>query len=72
MKHEPLPGIFDVVLASLYIMQTRIAEDRLQRDRPDVVIQPALASVRFMDCDRAEEIIEIGYRSAIQQLAAFQ
>jgi NTE family protein len=72
LEREPLPGIFDVVLASLYIMQARIAEERLQRDTPDVVIQPALASVRFMDFDRAKEIIEIGYQSAIQQLAAFR
>jgi NTE family protein len=72
LEREPLPGIFDVVLASLYIMQARIADSRLLQDKPDVIIQPPLGSVRFMDFDRAEEIIEIGYRSAVQQLAGFR
>ena len=66
---EPLPGIFDVLLASLYIMQARITEVTLQQDRPEILIQPPLGAVRFMEFDRAEEIIEIGYRSAAEQLA---
>lgn len=66
---EPLPGIFDVLLASLYIMQARVTEATLQQDRPEVLIQPPLGAVRFMEFDRAEEIIDIGYRSAAEQLA---
>jgi NTE family protein len=66
---EPLPGIFDVLLASLYIMQARVTEAALQQDRPEILIQPPLGAVRFMEFDRAEEIIDIGYRSAVEQLA---
>jgi len=66
---EPLPGIFDVLLASLYIMQARVTEATLQQDRPEILIQPPLGAVRFMEFDRAEEIIDIGYRSAVEQLA---
>lgn len=66
---EPLPGIFDVLLASLYIMQARVTEAALQQDRPEILIQPPLGAVRFMEFDRAEEIIDIGYRSATEQLA---
>jgi len=72
LEREPLPGIFEVLLASIYIMQARITQTMLEHDRPDIVIQPPLGSVRFMDFDRAEEIIEIGYRSAVQHLAAFE
>jgi NTE family protein len=72
LDREPLPGIFDVLLSSIYIMQARITQNSLRQDRPDIVIQPPLGSVRFMDFDRAEEIIEIGYRSAVQELAPFQ
>ena len=68
---EPLPGIFDVLLASLYIMQARVTDATLQQDQPEVLIQPPLGAVRFMEFDRAEEIIEIGYRSAAEQLAKF-
>jgi len=66
---EPLLGIFDVLLASLYIMQARVTEAALQQDRPEILIQPPLGAVRFMEFDRAEEIIDIGYRSAAEQLA---
>jgi len=49
-------------------MQARVTEATLQQDRPEVLIQPPLGAVRFMEFDRAEEIIEIGYRSAVEQL----
>jgi NTE family protein len=66
---EPLPGIFEVLLASLYIMQARVTEADLRHTQPDLLIQPPLGAVRFMEFDRAEEIIDIGYRSAAEQLA---
>lgn len=66
---EPLPGIFDVLLSSIYIMQARMTQASLRHDKPDILIRPPLGAVRFMEFDRAEEIIEIGYRSAAQQLA---
>jgi len=72
LHKEPLPGIFDVLLASAYIMQARITRGTLAQDRPEILIQPPLGSVRFMEFDRAEEIIEIGYRSALQALAALR
>jgi NTE family protein len=71
LGREPLPGIFEVLLASIYIMQARITQDGLRQTRPDIIIQPPLGSVRFMEFDRADEIIEIGYRSAARQLRAF-
>ena len=70
LQRDPLPGIFEVLLASIYIMQERITETTLQHDRPDILIRPPLGKVRFMEFDRAEEIIDIGYRCAVQQLAA--
>jgi NTE family protein len=70
LHQEPLPGIFDVLLTSIYIMQARVTQSSLRQDRPDILIQPPLGAVRFMEFDRAEEIIEIGYRSAAEQLAA--
>jgi len=71
VSEEPLPSIFEVLLASINIMETHITKTRLCLDRPDVTIQPPLGHIRFLEFDRAEEIIEIGYRSAIAQLAAF-
>jgi NTE family protein len=62
---EPLPGMVDVLLASLNIMQVRITESRLQIERPEVLIRPPLSSVHFLEFDRAEEMVSIGYRSAL-------
>lgn len=69
---EPLPSIFEVLLASINIMETRITQTRLRLDQPDVIIQPPLGDIRFLEFDRAEEIIDIGYRHAQRQLASLQ
>ena len=67
---EPLPSIFEVLLASINIMETHITRTRLSLDRPDVIIQPPLGHIRFLEFDRAEEIIAIGYEHTRRQLAA--
>lgn len=67
---EPLPSTFEVLLASINIMETRITETRLHLDQPDVIIQPPLGHIRFLEFDRAEEIIAIGYGCAQRQLAS--
>jgi NTE family protein len=67
---EPLPNIFDVLLASINIMETRITQTRLLLDKPDLIIQPPLGHIRFLEFDRAEEIIEIGYEHTQRQLAS--
>lgn len=71
LHQEPLPGIFDVLLASIYVMQARITQATLRHDKPEILIRPPLGAVRFMEFDRAEEIIEIGYRSAAGHLAGW-
>ncbi|KAA0211977.1 MAG: patatin-like phospholipase family protein [Burkholderiales bacterium] len=68
LERDPLPGIFEVLLASIYIMQARITQATLERDRPEILIQPALGSVRFMAFDRAEEIVDAGYQAAKRAL----
>jgi NTE family protein len=66
---EPLPSIFEVLLASINIMETRITQTRLSLDRPDIIIQPPLGDIRFLEFGRAEEIIAIGYEHTRRQLA---
>lgn len=67
---EPLPSIFEVLLASINIMETRLTQTRLSLDLPDVIIQPPLGHIRFLEFGRAEEIIAIGYEHARGQLAS--
>lgn len=66
---ETLPNIFEVLLASINVMETSITQTRLGLDRPDVLIQPPLGDIRFMEFGRAEEIIAIGYEHARGQLS---
>jgi NTE family protein len=66
---EPLPSIFEVLLASINIMETNITRTRLNLDKPDILLQPPLGEVRFLEFDRAEEIIAIGYEYAKKRLA---
>lgn len=66
---EPMPNIFEVLLASINIMEANITQSRLRIDRPELIIQPPLGHIRFLEFGRAEEIIAIGYDSARAQLA---
>jgi NTE family protein len=65
LEKERLPGMIEVLLGSLHIMQEQITTGRLLIERPEVLIRPPLGSVRLLEFDRAEEIIRIGYRSAL-------
>jgi len=69
-RKESLPSIFEVLLASINIMETRITQTRLHIDQPDIIIQPPLGHIRFLEFGRTEEIIAIGYAYTQRQLAA--
>jgi NTE family protein len=68
LAEESLPNIFEVLLSSINIMETQITSIRLQIDPPELLIQPPLGSVRFLEFNRAEEVISIGYETMRQQL----
>lgn len=67
-SEEPSPNIFELMLASINIMETRITSNCLQLDPPDLLIQPPLGHIRFLEFNRADEIIQIGYDEARKQL----
>ncbi len=71
VHRAPMPGIVDVLMSAIYVMQAQIARANLQRHPPDLLIRPSLGSIRFMDFDRAAEIIELGYQAAKSALAAW-
>ncbi len=68
-NREPLPGIFDILLSSVNVMETQITQTRLKVDPPDILIQPPLGHIRFLEFDRADEIIAIGYDATRKALA---
>ncbi len=65
---DPLPNIFEVLLASINIMEAQITRARLHNEPPDILIQPPLGDIRFLEYNRAEEIITAGYEAAVETL----
>lgn len=71
---EAMPSIVDVLASSVNIMQVRITRSRLAGEPADVLIQPRLAQMAFMDFHRGALAIEEGRRAAqeaLPQLAQF-
>lgn len=63
------PGFFEVMSASVRIMQEQITRSRMAGDPPDLVLAPDLDHFQLMDFHRAREAIEIG-RKAVDAAAA--
>lgn len=58
----PNPGLFDVLGASVNIMQDRITRSRMAGDPADINLIPMLSDYALMDFHRAEEAIAEGRR----------
>lgn len=67
-RKDPMPNIFDVLTASINIMEAQITTVSLAIDPPDLLIQPRLGHIRFMDFHRADETIAEGRRETLAQL----
>ena len=68
MHRDPTPNIFEVLTTSINIMEAQITAARLVTDPPDLLIQPRLGNIRFLEYHRAQEAIDEGYREATTQL----
>jgi len=69
MTRNPQPNIIEVLMTSIKIMESQITSVNLRSDPPDVLIQPKLGHINFMEFHRAETIIAEGYRAAGSQIA---
>ncbi len=68
LRRDPVPNIFEVLTTSINIMESQITAIRLTTDPPDLLVQPKLGHMRFMEFHRAEEAITEGYRETMAQL----
>ena len=64
MARDQMPNIFEVLVSSINIMETKITATRLENDPPDLLIQPKLGHLKFLEFHRAEAAIAEGYREA--------
>ncbi|WP_079415430.1 patatin-like phospholipase family protein [Thiomonas intermedia] len=67
-RGEALPNVFEVLLASVNVMEMHITESRLRIEPPDLLIRPPLADIRFLEFGRAEESIQIGFDATVEAL----
>ena len=65
---EPMPNIFEIILSSIYIMEQQITRYRLSVNRPEVIIQPNVGYIGFLDFHRAPQIIAEGYKAAMEKI----
>ncbi len=66
-NQTPDPGLFDVIVGSIDIMQDRLTRSRMAGEPPDVHIKPRLSHIGLMDFDRGKECIEEGRAAARRQ-----
>jgi NTE family protein len=67
-RSDALPNVFEVLLASVNVMEMHLTRTRLAIEPADVLIRPPLADIRFLQFGRAAEAIDIGYQAAAQAL----
>ena len=71
VSEEPkIPGIIDVVTASIDLMQNSIARMKLASYTPDIVIDVPRDASLFYEFYRAEELIEVGRECARKALGS--
>lgn len=67
-KQPEKPGVFDVLVGSINIMQDRITRSRLAGDPPDLILTPRLSYLGLLEFDKAQEAIEEG-RACVRRMA---
>ena len=65
MARDQMPNIFEVLIYSINIMETQITATRLKNDPPDLLIQPKLGHLKFLEFHRAKEAILEGYEETL-------
>ncbi len=54
------PGIMDVMMSAMHIMQDRITRSRMSGDPPEVLLAPRLADMGLLDFNMIQEAIDEG------------
>ena len=66
-NHPALPGLLDVMVGSIDIMQDRITRSRMAGEPPDIHLVPRVGHIGLMDFDRAGECIPEGHDAVERQ-----
>ena len=67
---QALPNLFEILTASMSVLEHELAQHRLARERVDVLIEPTLDGVRAYDFHKAARAIQAGRHAAEANTAA--
>ncbi len=59
-----VPNIFEILMASMSVIEYELAQHRLARDPPDVLIEPDVHGIRAFEFHKAKQAIAAGRRAA--------
>lgn len=68
-KQQEKPGVLDVLVGSINIMQDRITRSRLAGDPPDLMLTPRLSGLGLMEFDQASQAIDEG-KACVQRMGS--
>ncbi len=72
MATEALPNLFEILTASMSVLEYELAQHRLARERVDVLIEPQLDGIRAYDFHKAARAIQAGRHAAEEATAAVE
>lgn len=67
-RQAPEPNLFDVLGQTVRIMEAQVSAARLRMEPPDILLQPDVGDLSFMEFHRAPEAIAAGYEAAMEKM----
>jgi NTE family protein len=69
---DKLPGLFDLILQSMDVMQTTIARYKMAGYTPDMTVNIPRDACGFFEFYRAGDLIDLGYQRTVAALALYE
>ena len=67
-----VPNLFEILMASMSVIEHELAQHRLARDPADVLIEPDVHGIRAFEFHKAKQAIAAGRRAAEQHVPEIQ
>ena len=65
---EAFPNIIEIIMSAIYIMEQQITKYKLASDKADVLIEPEVGHIGFLEFHRTPETIAEGYKTATEKI----
>ncbi|MDL1972752.1 MAG: patatin-like phospholipase family protein [Deltaproteobacteria bacterium] len=65
---EAFPNIIEIIMSAIYIMEQQITKYKLASDKADILIEPEVGHIGFLEFHRTPETIAEGYKTATEKM----